>query len=93
MKSYKIILLQVILSVNILLAQTEINFPKFRIYPSTLTQTEPVMAASPINNSILFASAVTLNVGGGFSSEGVYVSTDSGINWSGSDTCKGFFNF
>lgn len=93
MKNYKILFLLVILSANILWAQTEINFPKLRLYPSSMTQTEPVMAVNPLDNSILFASAVTLNVGGGFSSEGVYASTDSGINWWGTDTCKGSLIF
>ena len=70
-------------------AQTLLNVEKFRIYPSTVTQTEPVATVHPLNNQILFASAVTLNLFNGFKSEGVYVSTDGGITWSGSDTCKG----
>jgi hypothetical protein len=36
----------------------------------------------------MFASSVILN-GAAFTSEGVYVSTNGGLNWSGSDTCKG----
>jgi len=87
--TYKKIFWLILFSGGILCAQTEIDFPKFRIYPSTITQTEPVITVNPVNHSILFASAVTLNVGGGFSSEGVYVSTDGGNTWSGSDTCKG----
>lgn len=60
-----------------------------RIYPSTVTQTEPVITVSPVNSNLLFASAVTINTGNGFKSEGVYVSTDGGLSWTGSDTCKG----
>ena len=60
-----------------------------RIYPSQVTQTEPVLAASPVNPQLLFASAVTLNTQNGFKSEGVYVSSDGGQQWSGSDTCTG----
>lgn len=66
-----------------------LNFPKFRIYPSVITQTEPVITTNPVNHNILFAGAVTINFSGGFSSEGVYVSTDGGNTWTGTDTCKG----
>lgn len=86
---YKNIIFLVFLSTTFIWSQTEINFPKFRLYPSTITQTEPVISVHPSNHSILFASAVTLNVGGGFASEGVYVSTDGGNTWRGTDTCKG----
>ena len=86
---YKKIIILVLLSTTYICTQTEINFPKFRLYPSTITQTEPVISVHPLNHSILFASAVTLNVGAGFSSEGVYVSTDGGNSWDGTDTCKG----
>ena len=70
-------------------SQTELDVQKFRIYPSPVTQTEPVIAVNPINPQILFASAVTLNTNNLFQSNGVYVSTDGGLNWSGSDTCNG----
>jgi hypothetical protein len=87
--TYKKIFWLIIFSATVLWSQTELNFPKFRIYPSSFTQTEPVISVNPLDHSILFASAVTLNVGGGFSSEGVYVSTDGGNTWRGTDTCKG----
>ncbi len=74
-------------------AQTLLDINKFRIYPSSVTQTEPVAAVHPLNNSFIFSSAVTFNLSNGFKSEGVYVTTDGGINWSGSDTCKGEFIF
>jgi hypothetical protein len=86
---YKKIFWAIILSGGILLAQTEVDFPKLRLYPSTITQTEPVITVHPSNPLILFTSAVTINVGSGFFSEGVYVSTDGGNTWAGSDTCKG----
>ena len=89
MSSYKKIFGIVIFSTAILWSQTKLNFPKFRIYPSSITQTEPVLTVNPLNDAILFASAVTLNIGRGFTSEGVYVSTDAGNNWIGTDTCKG----
>lgn len=70
-------------------AQTELDVQKNRIYPSSITQTEPVITVDPLNPQILFASAVTLNLLNAFKSEGVYVSTDGGLNWSGTDTCYG----
>jgi len=75
------------------LAQTELNVEKFRIYPSSVTQTEPVAVVHPLNNQLLFVSAVTLNLSNAFKSEGVYVSTDGGLNWNGSDTCNGALIF
>jgi hypothetical protein len=60
-----------------------------RIFPSSVTQTEPVVSVHPENPNILFASAVTLNTNGGFTSEGVYITTNGGQSWFGSDTCRG----
>jgi len=76
-----------------LYSQTELDVEKFRIYPGPVTQTEPIASVHPLNNSILFASAVTINTSNGFISEGVYTSSDGGINWDGSDTCKGALIF
>jgi hypothetical protein len=61
----------------------------FRIYPSVINQTETFITKHPLNPNILFASANTLNLTSGFKSEGVYVSTNGGGTWFGSDTCKG----
>ena len=69
--------------------QSNISFSNFRIFPSVVTQTEPIVCFSPNNKLILFASAYTINTANGFISEGVYVSTNGGYNWFGSDTCKG----
>jgi hypothetical protein len=63
--------------------------PNIRVYPGAVTQTEPVIAVSPGDPQVLFASSRTINTATGFSSEGVYVSTDGGGHWSGSDTCTG----
>ena len=38
---------------------------------------------------MMFASSYTINTTNAFISEGVYVSTNGGFNWFGSDTCKG----
>ena len=70
-------------------SQTELDVEKYRIFPSSVTQTEPVAAVNPLNNLIMFSSAVTFNTSNSFTSEGVYFSTDGGLNWNGSDTCKG----
>jgi hypothetical protein len=61
----------------------------FRIYPSSITQTETFITRHPTNPAILFASANTINLSNGFVSEGIYVSTNSGLTWYGSDTCTG----
>ena len=89
MKFYKKVFWLVFIFTGIIYSQTEIDFPKFLIYPGPVIQTEPVISVNPLDHQILFASAVTINVGAGFFSEGVYVSTDAGNTWSGSDTCKG----
>jgi hypothetical protein len=86
---YKKSVLILIFFVINLTAQVELNVERSRIYPSSVTQTEPVATVHPLNNLVLFASAVTFNISNAFRSEGIYISTDGGINWSGSDTCKG----
>ena len=70
-------------------SQIKLNLQKFRIYPSSITQTEPVAVFHPSNSSVIFASAVTFDVGTVFKSEGIYISTDGGNIWSGTDTCRG----
>jgi hypothetical protein len=61
----------------------------FMIYPSNVTQTETFITRHPSNPDVLFASANTINLATGFISEGVYVTTNRGASWFGSDTCKG----
>ena len=56
-----------------------------RVHPSNGTQSETPIARDPSNHNILLGSANTWR-GGNFISEGVYVSTDGGLSWSGSDT-------
>ncbi len=67
----------------------QLNPINFRIFPSSVTQTEPILAINNANPQLFFVSAVTINTSNGFKSEGIYVSTNSGANWFGSDTCKG----
>jgi len=62
----------------------------FRIHPSNVNQTESFITNHPDNPNILFASAYTIKTQSSFFiSEGIYVTTDGGSNWFGTDTCKG----
>lgn len=61
--------------------------PNYRIFPSSVSQSEPEIVRHPLNPNIMFASAFTIN--GAFRSEGVYITTNGGNTWFGSDTCKG----
>jgi hypothetical protein len=61
----------------------------FKIFPSSVTQTEPVICFNPTNPLMMFASAVTVNTSTGEKSEGIYVSTDGGFTFTGSDVCNG----
>ena len=63
-------------------------YQNYRIYPSAITQTEVFVVQHPLNANLLFSSANTINLATGFISEGIYISNDGGITWSGSDTCK-----
>ena len=63
------------------------QYTNFRIYPSISNQIEPTIIQHPLNPQILFASAFTIYTS--FTSEGIYVSTDGGYNWTGNDTCTG----
>ena len=63
--------------------------PNYRIYPSNVNQTEVFITKSPVDQNILFASCNTLSFIPFFVSEGIYVTTDGGQGWYGSDTCKG----
>ncbi len=61
--------------------------PNFRVHPSNFSQSEvPISRGS--NPDILFGSANTFNPSTFFFSEGVYVSTNGGNTWFGSDTCR-----
>ena len=60
----------------------------YRLYPSSVTQTEVFITVHPTNPNIMFATANTILFQPFFISEGIYVSTDGGNSWSGSDTCS-----
>jgi len=62
----------------------------YRIYPGDVNQSEVFIVKSPLDQNILFCSCNTLSFIPFFISEGIYVTTDGGISWSGSDTCAGY---
>ncbi|MBE2279074.1 MAG: T9SS type A sorting domain-containing protein [Ignavibacteriaceae bacterium] len=60
------------------------------MYPSPVTQTEVFAVVHPLNPEIIFVSSNAISFSPSFFvSEGIYVSTDRGLNWRGSDTCNG----
>lgn len=62
----------------------------YRIFPSSTSQSEVFITQHPDNKNILFSSANTVQLAPTFFvSEGIYVTTDGGENWFGSDTCNG----
>ncbi len=61
----------------------------YRIYPSNVTQSEVFIVNHPANPDIMWSSANTYNFSPFFISEGIYVTTNGGTSWRGSDTCKG----
>jgi len=61
------------------------QFPIYKLYPSSVNQIEPVIVHHPLNPQILFASSYTINTSTFVRNEGVYVSTNGGGNWTGSD--------
>jgi hypothetical protein len=67
--------------------------PTFLIHPSGNAQSETPVTTHPSNPNIMFASANTL-LSEGVLSTGVYVTTNGGLNWFGSDTLNnGTFNY
>jgi hypothetical protein len=61
----------------------------YRIHPSQVNQTEVFITKSPLDQATLFVSCNTLTFVPFFISEGIYVTTDAGMTWHGSDTCNG----
>jgi hypothetical protein len=61
----------------------------FRIHPSSVSQTEVFIVTHPSDPNIIFSSANAITFNPFFVSEGIYVSTNSGNSWRGTDTCSG----
>lgn len=69
---------------------SELNIgANYILYPSNVNQSEVFITAHPTNPDVLFASANTIVFVPFFVSEGIYVKTNGGNNWFGSDTCNG----
>jgi hypothetical protein len=82
----KIKLFLILYAAAFLLNNLSAQIVNIRIYPSSVAQIEPSISKSPVNPLIMFASAYTIS--GAFRSEGVYVTTNGGLSWFGSDTCN-----
>ena len=61
----------------------------YRIYPSAVTQTEVLAVVHPMDKDLIFVSANSINFEPFFLSEGIYVTSNGGSSWYGSDTCNG----
>ncbi len=73
--------------------ETYTIYPNFLVHESFNTQSEVPIVRHPTNPNLMFASANTFS-GGSIFSLGVYVTTNGGITWSGTDTINtGSFNF
>ena len=62
-------------------------FVNFRVHPSLNHQTEPLAAIDPTNPNVMCVACRAIN--GPWESAGVYVTTNAGTGWFGSDTCNG----
>lgn len=90
----KILVLKFLLNSINVNGQVITGVGNFLLYPSITNQTEPVVVKHPFNQNLIFVSANAVNFNPFFISEGVYVSTNGGLSWIGSDTCKGeYINF
>ena len=70
------------------------QFNIFKLFPSNFNQIEPLIVKHPSNPQILFASSFSINANASIRNEGVYVSTNAGVSWFGSDIVNdGFSQF
>lgn len=69
---------------------TRLGLPNYRVFPSSVTQTEVVAVVNPNDPNSIFASANAISFSPQFFvSEGIYVSSDGGTSFWGTDTCSG----
>ena len=69
-----------------------VTYPNVRVHPSgtnDYSQSEVPIVSSPANRNILFASSNAYVFSTGLINSGVYVSTDGGLNWTGTETLPG----
>jgi hypothetical protein len=61
--------------------------PNLRVHPTSgNSQTETIIVRHPLNPNIMFGSSNAVHNSNAFISEGVYVTTNGGLSWFGSDT-------
>jgi hypothetical protein len=75
--------MKILIGLLILFSSVYSQYNCYRIFPSGVNQIEPSIVRSPVNQQILFASAYTIS--GSVLSEGAYVSSNGGLNWTGMD--------
>lgn len=69
---------------------TRLGIPNYPIFPSAVTQTEVVATVNHNFPDMIFVSANAISFSPQFFvSEGIYVSTNGGTSFFGSDTCSG----
>ncbi|MGE5436402.1 MAG: sialidase family protein, partial [Syntrophothermus sp.] len=62
-------------------------YPNFRVHPSNNSQSEVPITRHPTNGNIMFGSSNAVKFSPSlFISEGMYLTTDGGVTWFGSDT-------
>ncbi len=61
--------------------------PNFRVHPSNIHQSEVPIVSSSVNRDWLFGSSNAFTNNSILISEGIYLSTNGGQTWFGSDTC------
>lgn len=69
---------------------TRLGLPNYPVFPSAVTQTEVVAVVHPNDPNSIFASANAISFSPQFFvSEGIYVSSNGGTTFWGTDTCSG----
>jgi hypothetical protein len=69
---------------------TRLGLPNYSVFSSVVTQTEVVAVVHPNDPNSIFASANAISFSPQFFvSEGIYVSSDGGTSFWGTDTCSG----
>ena len=92
MKFLNVLLLLLIISHGLFAQDNSVTLrftDNYRLYPSSVNQTEVFIVRNPLNQNILFSSCNTLNFIPFFISEGIFITTDGGQSWQGNDTCTG----
>lgn len=86
-----LLLFPVLIAVGSSQAQPDLSWPpeSYPVHPGNVSQSEVFIVNHPTNPDVIFASCNTLSFIPFFVSEGIYVTSNSGQSWVGSDTCSG----